>query len=80
VRKNNQSMSNKNEKPPPRETIELRAYQIYLQRGCEQGHDLADWLAGEEQLTRHVESEASESRSGDSPRTGIRKPGRANAA
>jgi hypothetical protein len=29
------TLSNKNEKPPSRETIELRAYQIYLQRGCE---------------------------------------------
>jgi DUF2934 family protein len=30
--------------------IELRAYQIYLQRGSAHGHDLDDWLKAERQV------------------------------
>ncbi len=27
--------------------IQLRAYALYLARGCEDGHDLEDWLEAE---------------------------------
>jgi len=35
---------------PTREEIEVRAYEIYLNRGAEEGHDLDDWLQAEEEL------------------------------
>jgi hypothetical protein len=31
--------------------IEQRAYELYLKRGGEDGHDRADWLAAENELT-----------------------------
>jgi hypothetical protein len=31
--------------------IEQRAYELYLERGGEDGHDRADWLAAENELT-----------------------------
>jgi hypothetical protein len=37
------------------EQIEQRAYQLYLERGCEDGNDLADWLAAERELTEFPE-------------------------
>ena len=30
-----------------REAVELRAYGLYLSRGCEHGHDVEDWLGAE---------------------------------
>lgn len=30
-----------------REAVELRAYDLYLSRGCEHGHDVEDWLRAE---------------------------------
>ena len=33
-----------------REEIELRAYEIYLKRGGEDGNALDDWLAAEKEL------------------------------
>lgn len=41
---------------PTEEQIRERAYEIYLARGCEAGHDTSDWLAAEREL---VESTAS---------------------
>ncbi len=35
---------------PTREEIELRAYQIYLQRGGVQGQEVEDWLQAEREL------------------------------
>ena len=32
------------------EDIERRAFQLYVARGREQGHDLADWFAAEREL------------------------------
>src|ERR1035437_6819616 len=29
---------------PPKMQIEARAYELYLQRGCEHDHDIEDWL------------------------------------
>jgi hypothetical protein len=31
--------------------IEHRAYELYLERGGEHGHDRADWLTAENELT-----------------------------
>lgn len=36
---------------PTAEQIEKRAYELYLQRGSEDGHDLEDWLAAQSELT-----------------------------
>jgi Protein of unknown function (DUF2934) len=35
---------------PAREEIELRAYQIYVERGCAHGLDVEDWLQAEREL------------------------------
>jgi hypothetical protein len=35
---------------PTSEEIELRAYQIYIERGGADGHDVDDWLQAERQL------------------------------
>jgi hypothetical protein len=35
---------------PSCDQIAARAYQIYLGRGCQQGHDLDDWLQAEYEL------------------------------
>lgn len=44
---------------PITKQIELRAYELYLERGCENGHDLVDWLAAEKELTGLSEASAS---------------------
>ena len=36
---------------PTSEETELRAYQIYVERGCADGHDLDDWLQAEHELS-----------------------------
>jgi hypothetical protein len=38
------------ERHPTREEIELRAYQIFVERGGAQGNDLEDWLQAELEL------------------------------
>ena len=35
---------------PAREEIELRAHQIYVERGGAQGQDVEDWLQAEREL------------------------------
>jgi hypothetical protein len=35
---------------PTREVIELRAYQIYVERGGAHGQDVEDWLQAEREL------------------------------
>jgi hypothetical protein len=35
---------------PTREEIELRAHQIYVERGCAHGLDVEDWLQAEREL------------------------------
>ena len=35
---------------PTFEEIELRAYQIYIERGCADGHDVDDWVQAEHEL------------------------------
>jgi len=42
---------------PSREEVELRAYEIYIERGAQDGHDAEDWIAAEEELSSPVASE-----------------------
>lgn len=42
---------------PSREEVELRAYEIYVERGGQDGHDVEDWIAAEEELNRRLASE-----------------------
>jgi hypothetical protein len=35
---------------PTREEIQLRAYDLYVERGCQDGHAEDDWLEAERQL------------------------------
>ncbi len=37
--------------PELEEQIRHRAYSFYEQRGCQEGHDLDDWLQAEAELT-----------------------------
>lgn len=41
---------------PSRDEIERRAYEIYEQRGCEQGHAEEDWFAAERELNAQLAS------------------------
>ena len=36
---------------PKKEQIERRAYQIYLERGAQDGQDVSDWVQAEQELT-----------------------------
>ena len=38
----------------PDEEIRLRAYEVYLERGEQQGRELDDWLQAERELERGV--------------------------
>lgn len=53
-------MSDINKKVPTQEEIELRAYEIYLKRGSENGDELGDWLAAEKELTESLQMDAHE--------------------
>ncbi len=46
---------------PSRDEIERRAYELYEQRGCEDGHDEEDWFAAERELSEQPAAEPSES-------------------
>jgi hypothetical protein len=35
-----------------REEIEKRAYQLFEERGCRDGHDLEDWIDAERELAK----------------------------
>ena len=35
---------------PTKKQIEARAHELYLKRGCEDGHDIEDWLIAEKEL------------------------------
>jgi Protein of unknown function (DUF2934) len=45
------SESRTTEARPTDEEIELYAYQIYIERGCADGHDVDDWLQAEHELS-----------------------------
>jgi hypothetical protein len=40
----------RNPMEPTEEQIRERAYEIYVAGGCEDGHDLSDWLTAERRL------------------------------
>jgi hypothetical protein len=42
---------------PTREEVELRAYEIYIERGAQDGHDVEDWIAAEDELSNRLASE-----------------------
>jgi hypothetical protein len=51
-------MPSTNKRIPSREAIERRAYEIYIERGSMEGHDVEDWLAAEEELMSRAEEVA----------------------
>ena len=66
-------MSDASKKVPSQAEIEFLAYQIFLERGGEPGHDLADWLAAEEQLKTRSEVEAPAQQRSDTTPAPVRK-------
>jgi type II secretory pathway predicted ATPase ExeA len=50
-------MRHTNEKLPTREQIERRAHQRYVERGCRNGDELADWLAAEKELAQFLSAQ-----------------------
>jgi hypothetical protein len=59
--------------PPTTGQIRERAYGIYLARGCEDGHDLSDWIEAERQLSGPNEQEAVGTRKARSAVVGERR-------
>jgi hypothetical protein len=47
---------------PAKEQISQRAYEIYLARGCEDGHDLSDWIEAERQVSESNEPQTKKTR------------------
>jgi hypothetical protein len=45
--------------------IARRAFELYTERGCEDGHDVDDWLKAERELRQAASSSAAESRNRD---------------
>jgi hypothetical protein len=41
-----------------REEIAVRAYQLYLERGGADGHDVEDWVRAEQELTREKQQKS----------------------
>jgi len=39
-----------NPQPPSENSIRLRAFEIYEERGREEGHDVEDWIKAESEL------------------------------
>ena len=37
--------------PPDRDDVARRAFELYCARGCEDGHDVDDWLSAERELS-----------------------------
>jgi hypothetical protein len=58
-------MSRIDKKTPAQKEIELRAYEIYLQRRGEDGNELNDWLAAEKELTESLQTDTSEAATPD---------------
>jgi hypothetical protein len=57
-------------KTPSREEIELRAYEIYLEHGGQDGNELEHWLAAEKELAdRSSQSDVSSDSLQPSPKT-----------
>jgi type II secretory pathway predicted ATPase ExeA len=45
-------MPEMNDRFPTREQIEKRAFEIFVERGCQKGSELANWIAAEKELTQ----------------------------
>jgi hypothetical protein len=43
----------------PKEQIERRAYELYLESGCVDGRDVENWLTAEEELREEYENRES---------------------
>jgi hypothetical protein len=41
-----------------RTKIELRAHELYVQRGCIDGHDIDDWLTAEREVLEWIKAKA----------------------
>ena len=48
------------ETKPSETQIEQRAYELFLERGCEHGRDVEDWLEAERELAELAEFRAGE--------------------
>jgi hypothetical protein len=48
------------------ELIRVRAYQLYEERGSENGHDLDDWLRAETEIARKKPGAQAEGKQGES--------------
>jgi hypothetical protein len=57
-RKRETKMTTENEMTPTEEMIAARAYERYVQRGREDGHDVEDWLAAEGELRAELSGQA----------------------
>jgi hypothetical protein len=76
-------MTERNTRELPAKEIERRAYELYLERGGEDGHDVDDWVRAERELgtlvgtqaepRRTVERNAERSSSSDSQSSSIGK-------
>ena len=66
-------MSDATKNGPSQSEIEFLAYQIFLERGGEPGHDVADWLQAEEELKTRSEAEARTTQRTETVPTPIRK-------
>lgn len=56
-------MSYRNQELAPQEQIAQRAYEMYLDRGGEDGHDIDDWLTAETKLSEKYSSPTQRTRS-----------------
>lgn len=54
---------------PTRDQVQLRAYELYLKRGGEDGRDVEDWLAAETELRNQHSSSLGMSDRGQKPKT-----------
>src|SRR5262245_22000164 len=43
---------------PSRDDVARRAFELYCQRGCEDGHDVQDWLQAEQELRKSASTAA----------------------
>jgi Protein of unknown function (DUF2934) len=53
-------VSDIHKREPTQEEIELRAYEIYVKRGGENGRELDDWLTAEKELTESLQMDSRE--------------------
>ena len=51
------------------EQIEKRAYELYIERGGQDGHDLENWLDAERQLTESSEKSSPDQSTSAAPKT-----------